>query len=345
MSGTIDPIDQLATWRANGRGAALATVVRTWGSSPRPAGSQLAISDSGEMVGSVSGGCVEGAVVDAALGLIGAGSRRMLDFGVTDESAWSVGLSCGGQLEVLVEDVGPTGGISGELLAALQEARAEKKLTALLTDLDRNTHALWVEGRVISVLDCANEPLTPALAVAVEEASRADRSGVVESGPNRMLVRVFSPPLRLFIVGAVHIAQSLANMANEAGYRVTLIDPREAWATSERFPRVEIDRRWPGPALGAAGIDRRTAVVTLSHDPKIDEPALGAALRSEAFYVGALGSRRTHQRRLDRLRELGFDDAALGRICGPVGLDIGAESPAEIAVSILAQITERLRVR
>lgn len=167
----------------------------------------------------------------------------------------------------------------------------------------------------------------------------ADRSGIVEEGDDRFFVHVHNPPLRLFIVGAVHIAQALAPMAALTGYAVTVIDPRRAFATDERFPGIAVNGEWPDDALNALKPDARSAVVTLTHDPKLDDPALLVALRSPAFYVGSLGSTRTHAKRVDRLREQGLTDREIARIHGPVGLSIGAVSPAEIAVSIMAQIT------
>ncbi len=182
-----------------------------------------------------------------------------------------------------------------------------------------------------------------ALALAARAAARADASGPVEVDGEAWMLTVFNPPLHLSIVGAVHIGQSLARMASVAGWRVTVIDPRGAFATQERFPGVALSTEWPDAGLAAAGLNARTAVVTLTHDPKLDDPALEAALRSDAFYVGALGSRKTHGVRLDRLRARGFDEPALARIRGPVGLDIEARLPPEIAVSIMAQIVAVLR--
>lgn len=185
--------------------------------------------------------------------------------------------------------------------------------------------------------------LDPAVAEAAAEAFRSDRSRTVETGDGPVFVHVFNPPLRMIVVGAVHIAQPLARMAALAGYDVTVVDPRAAFATGERFPGVTLLTDWPDDALAALAPDARTAVVTLTHDPKLDDPALETALRSPAFYIGSLGSRKTHAARLQRLREAGFGGAGLDRINGPVGLAIGARSPAEIAVSILAQVTQALR--
>jgi xanthine dehydrogenase accessory factor len=227
-----------------------------------------------------------------------------------------------------------------ELLDRLNAERAAKRRVCIVRLLGgAGEAALVAEGRQV-----AGEPLLPADVLgAVELAHRQDRSTAVDTSVGRVFLQVFNPPLRLVIVGAVHIAQALVPMAALAGYAVTVVDPRRAFATDERFPDVAVSTDWPDEALEALAPDRRTAVVTLTHDPKLDDPALLVAVRSEAFYVGALGSRRTHAKRLDRLREQGADDAALARIRGPAGLDIGAVSPAEIAVSVLAQATEALR--
>ncbi len=171
----------------------------------------------------------------------------------------------------------------------------------------------------------------------------ADKSGTVETDDGEVFLHVFNPPLRMFIIGAVHIAQPLAVMADQAGYQVTVIDPRRAFATAERFPGINLSNEWPDEALADLDLDRRTAVITLTHDPKLDDPALESALNSEAFYIGTLGSTRTHAARLECLKQKGFGDEALSRLHGPVGLDIGAQSPAEIAVSIIAEATQHLR--
>ena len=177
---------------------------------------------------------------------------------------------------------------------------------------------------------------------AAEDALRDDRSTTVETGDGEVFLQVFNPPLRMIIVGAVHIGQPLARMAAVAGYDVTVVDPRGSFATKERFPGVELIVEWPDEALPRLDPDRRTAVVTLTHDPKIDDPAIQSALKSNAFYLGALGSRKTHATRLKRLADAGFTDDESARIHGPVGMSIGAKSPAEIAVSILAQVTDVL---
>ncbi len=216
-----------------------------------------------------------------------------------------------------------------ELLDRLEAARAEKRPVVLATRLPSGEQLLLPE-----------DGAPPAIADAAREALRQDRSRTTEADGETWFLHVHNPPLRLVVVGAVHIAQALVPMAAQLGYGVTVVDPRRAFATDERFPGVSVSTEWPDEAMDALHPDTRTAVVTLTHDPKLDDPALDRALRSEAFYIGALGSRRTHARRLDRLRELGHADAALERIHGPVGIDIAAVTAPEIALSVLAQLVE-----
>jgi xanthine dehydrogenase accessory factor len=310
-------------WHRAGKSAALATVVETWGSAPRPVGSQLAVSGESELMGSVSGGCVEGAVVVEALESLEDGRCRILDFGVSDDEAFAVGLACGGRIRVMVEPVGKGEGIEPGLLDELCQAREARRPVAMATD----TRA-WCRELLPYDADPARFD--------------ADRSGFDAAHPDRFLA-VHNPPLRLAIVGAGHIAQPLAVMAEEAGYDVTLIDPREAFASEARFPGKTLVHDWPDKALAAHGLDTRTAVATLTHDPKIDDPALFAALRSPVFYIGALGSTRTHAKRVSRLKEAGLTEDEIARIEAPIGLPIGSRSPAEIAIAVLAQMTERLR--
>lgn len=220
-----------------------------------------------------------------------------------------------------------------ELLDRLLDLRAAKRAAVLVTDLESGAQALVDDEGARGSLTLDEAELAAARA-----ALRDDRSGLDPAGTR--FYQVFNPPLRLFVVGAVHIAQQLVPLAMAADYDVTVLDPRRAWATGERFPGVALVTEWPDEALQALAPDRRSAIVTLTHDPKLDDPALAVALRSPAFYIGALGSTRTQAARLKRLRKAGFDEAALARIHGPVGLSIGAKSPAEIALSILAQITQ-----
>ena len=222
-------------------------------------------------------------------------------------------------------------------LSVLLEARAGKTPATLVTDLASGAQTLLAAGAAEGEV-----ALGDALNRFVEDARADDRSRTVDIGDRRYFIQVFNPPRRMIIVGAVHIGQVLAPMAALAGYAVTVVDPRGAFATGARFPGVELNTGWPDDALEALDIDRRTAVVTLTHDPKLDDPALAIALRRTPFYIGSLGSKRTHAKRVERLREAGFGDAEIARIHAPIGLDIGAVSPAEIALSILGEMTRLL---
>lgn len=222
-----------------------------------------------------------------------------------------------------------------DILDAIRKARLDKRPAALLTNLKQNNQKLVYPS------DISNLPSD--LRTSMENAVRADRSTVVQSQSGPIFIHVFNPPLRLIIVGAVHIAQALAPMASLAGYAVTVVDPRRSFASDVRFPDLDVNTAWPDDALNALIPDQRTAVVTLSHDPKLDDPALTVALRSDCFYIGSLGSKRTHAARLSRLSEAGFSDDELSRIHGPIGLDIGAKTPAEIAIAVLGEVTRALR--
>ncbi len=311
--------EQALAWYEAGRGAVLATVVETWGSAPRRVGAQLVIAGDGEMQGSVSGGCVEGAVVLEAADALEKGEARVLEYGVSDGDAFAVGLACGGTIRILVEPVGEV--MPPALLEDLVADRAARVPVAYEVDLSGSTRRLIREGY-------------------------ADRFAMDRSGfepDTDVFIGIHNPPLRLAIVGAVHIAQALVPMARIAGYDPVIIDPRGAFGSEARFPGETILDDWPDEALATYGLDTRTALVLLTHDPKLDDPALHIALRSGAFYIGALGSKRTHAKRVERLTQAGFDAETIARIHGPVGLDIGASGPPEIAVSILAQMTQILR--
>ncbi|PPD45801.1 MAG: XdhC/CoxI family protein [Methylocystis sp.] len=302
---------QALTWKRAGRGVALATVIETFGSAPRPVGSHLATEEGGLFCGSVSAGCVEGELLTAALEAICDAAPRVLEFGVADETAWRVGLSCGGRIAVLVEKI--------------DDARA-----ALLSDVLAESSARRACA-LVTPLDCGEATL-------LRDGDFDGASGLVVRSDERVFVNVYRPAPRLVIVGAVHVAQALAPMAQAAGLDVTVVDPRSVYAAEERFPQTRLDLRWPDEAFPQIGLDPYTALVVLTHDPKIDDIALRLALASNCFYIGALGSRATHARRIERLMADGVTSEALARLRAPIGLDIGAISPAEIAVSILAEI-------
>ncbi|MEH3102375.1 MAG: XdhC family protein [Sphingomonas phyllosphaerae] len=286
-----------AAWK--GEPLALATVVSTWGSAPRPRGSHMLVHADGRFEGSVSGGCVEGDILDTAAQVIAGAPFAVKTYGVADDSAWQAGLPCGGEISVMVQPVSADG-FDPELFDRIAAARAAGESLTVTTDLSTGHADL-----------------------------RPQETGEV-------FVNRYDPPRRLLIVGAVQIAQSLAALATTLGIEVVVIDPRGRFLTEERFPGVTLDDRWPDEAVAAWKPGRATAVVTLSHDIKIDDPALLAALASDAAYVGALGSRRSHAARRERLAASGVDPDQLDRIDGPVGIDIGAIGPAEIALSIAA---------
>ncbi|WP_213981651.1 XdhC family protein [Sphingomonas sp. dw_22] len=288
----------LAAARAwKGAPMALATVVSTWGSAPRPRGSHMLVHADGRLEGSVSGGCVESDILEAAAQVIAGAPAVVKEYGVADAAAWEVGLPCGGRIAVLVQPVGP-GGFAPELFEAIDAARAAGRSLEVSTDLEVGLSSLGASDGAF--------------------------------------VNRYDPPRRLIIVGAVQIAQALAGLARELGISTVVVDPRGRFLTAERFPGVTLDDRWPDDAVTALTPDPATALVTLSHDPKIDDAALIAALAHPTGYVAALGSRRSHAARLERLAGAGVAPEDLARIEGPAGIDIGAIGPSEIALSIAA---------
>ena len=302
-------------WVQQGKSVAIAMVMETWGSSPRPEGSLLVMTADGEMEGSVSGGCVEMAVFHAAAESLSSGKGQRLEYGVADSTAWQVGLSCGGRIAILLTPVSSTG-LPAASLARLAAVTAARQPAHLI--LDSQSGAVLAEEA-----GAAQLPLS---------------ASSVQGGRFHLAVM---PPPRLVIIGGVHISQLLAPLANTAGFDVVIIDPREHFASAARFGSIPCINDWPDIAIQQLGLDEETAVVTLTHDAKLDDPALIAALQSPAFYIACLGSRRTHAARLQRLAENGVDTDSLARLHGPAGLAIGARTPAEIAVSILAQMIGR----
>lgn len=309
----------------NGKGAAIAVVLETWQSAPRPVGSQLAISMDGDFVGSVSGGCVESDVVAEAVAGLQSGPK-ILEYGISDENAFSVGLSCGGAIKVILFPIDVPLGIPIDVLWALVKARKTGQAAILLVNLKT-----WEYQLRVGLMNDFPPPLRNRL--------YRDQSG--SEGDHFAIV--YSPPLRLIVVGAVHIAQPLLRIANVLNYQTDLIDPRTSFASAYRFPGYRLTHAWPDKAIKLAKPDGRTAIVTLTHNAEIDDAALIVALASDAFYIGCLGSVKTHQKRLARLAAIGVEEHALKRLHGPVGLDIGAVSPAEIAVAIVGEMIQMFR--
>jgi xanthine dehydrogenase accessory factor len=310
-------LQELERWRAAGDRIAVATVVATRRSAPRPIGSKLAVSESGELAGSVSGGCVESEVVEAAREVLAGGEPRLLTFGISDDLALSVGLPCGGEIDVWVSEPDP--GLLGRLADV---ARGERRAVAF-TDLADGTERLVPGG---------DDPVA-------DDLIRGGHSKVVELHGRRVFADVFGPPPRLLVYGAVDTADALCAAARGLGWHTIVADARGRFATRERLPNAhEVIVAWPDETLAQVQPDHATAVVVLTHDDKFDIPMLVGTLTTDAYYIGALGSRRNQERRRERLLDAGVDESALDRISGPAGLDIGAHTPAETALSMLAEI-------
>ncbi len=310
-------LPELERWRHNGHRVALARVVATRRSAPRPVGSKLIVSETGELAGSVSGGCVESEVVEAAREVLAGGQPRLLTYGISDDLALSVGLPCGGEIDVWVSEP------DGALLTELADVAKHDRRAVAFVDLDDGTERLVHDGDE---------------AVA-DELIRGGHSKVVEFDGRRVFADVFGPPPRLLVYGALDTADALCAAARSIGWHTIAADARARFATPERLPNAhEVIVAWPEETLAQVQPDHATAIVVLTHDDKFDVPMLVGALATDAFYVGAIGSRRNQERRRERLVEAGLDEVALERISGPAGLDIGAHSPAETGLSILAEI-------
>ncbi|MCX8500857.1 MAG: XdhC family protein [Alphaproteobacteria bacterium] len=316
-------------WLQAGRRLALAVVVKTWGSAPRPVGSLLVAETGGEFAGSVSGGCVEAAVIEAALQAIEQHQTQSLEFGVSDQQAWEFGLACGGRISLLIQPIGEP-----EQLA----------IRAALAERDQGKSGLLIFKSAPGGLEFYSPQSPPNPDYHHQIASH--RSQALEDGGFALLV---APPPRLVVVGAVHIAQELVPLAQRLGFEVVVVDPRQGFATPERFPGVRLIHDWPDEALAKLGLapatGQNTAVVSMTHEARLDDPALTIALDSAAFYVGALGSKKTQANRIARLLDQGRSPSQTARIHGPVGLNIGAVTASEIAVSILAEIIQVYRSR
>lgn len=317
-------------WLAEGDGVAIATVVAVRRSAPRPAGAKMAISGSGGVEGMVSGGCVEGAVVTAAQEVIEGGAPRLLHFGIADDEAWDVGLPCGGEIDVWVERA------DHEPLAALARTGGRGARVTRLDD--GRSLVVAVDGtRTGSLGDGA---LDDAAVLLAEEHMWAERSALREHAGVQLFVDAVFPAPRLIAFGAVDYSRALATLARVLGWRCFVVDPRGFFATRARFPDAEdVIAAWPAEALERlGGIDRATSIAVLTHDPKLDDAALEIALRSEAPYIGAMGSRRAQEARRERLHALGFTDDDLARLSAPIGLDLGALTPEETALSIMSEV-------
>ena len=307
MSEIDDILTPTSVWLKENRKVSLATVISTWGSSPRPVGGQMAIDSNGEIIGSVSGGCIEGAVITEGINSINDGKTRVKDYGISNNMAWEVGLACGGELKVLI-----------------QPLDIQDKIVFSIVDNIKNREAVKLR------IDCSN-------GLRIIDNTLTNQTSLYDKEKNEF-IHVIDPKPRLFVVGAVHIAQALISVAAITDFEIILIDPREHFATEKRFPNCKILTEWPDIALSRFNLDKSTHLVTLTHDPKIDDPALIYSLKKNIGYIGSLGSKKTHQKRCERLTSLGFSDNDINKIHAPIGLDIKGKTPAEIAVSIIAEI-------
>ena len=337
-----DILSEIETWTRQGKPVGLAAVVQTWGSSPRGVGARMAFTAEGEISGSVSGGCVEGAVLGVGLKMLKGGSPRLLHFDVADETAWEVGLTCGGSLDVFVSR------LDEQLLPSLQDALAGSEPLAMITVIAGpeamlgRTLLQTADGRTAGKL--GKELDTRAAEFASEGIESLEPGRLALTEGVELLRDVFLPQPSLIIVGGVHVAVALAALARTVGWQTVLIDPRKAWGSRGRFADVDqLLQVWPEEALQQLALNRSSAVVTLTHDPKLDDAALLVALRSRAFYVGALGSASSNEKRRKRLLLAGLNEKEIARLHAPVGLRIGAQTPEEIALAIMAEITSEYR--
>ncbi len=332
-------ISDINRWQAENLPIALATVVQTWGSAPRKEGAKMAVTPDGRMAGSVSGGCVEGAVFEEAVAALANGRAKLLHFGVADETAWDVGLACGGTIEIFVE------ALNANAYALMHELITQDKAGASITIIRGPEGTVGQkltvarDGRTLGTLG----PELDALALAAEKKLQSPQR-VQLTDEVEVFVDTVRPSPTLIMVGGVHIAVALTQYAKVLGFQTTVIDPRRAFGSEARFPHVDkLIQAWPNKAFAEVEVTPETAVALLTHDPKIDDPALEVVLNSPAFYIGALGSSKTHAKRVARLQEMGITANQISRIHAPIGLNITAVTPEEIALSVMAEIVMAYR--
>lgn len=330
-------IEQTNKWRDEDKNEqiALATVIKTWGSAPRKTAAKMAITANSQMVGSVSGGCVEGAVVEQAINVLDANQPELLHFGVADETAWEVGLACGGSIDVFVERFDPAVQSTVDQWIKDEQAGA---IGTIITG-DKVGQKMFITNDKVT-----GEISHPAAQSAIETAVAQRKSQRIELDEQTALfVDVIMPSPQLIIVGGVHIAVALVELAQVVDFRPVIVDPRRAFGSAERFPDVPLLQMWPRKAFEEVVVNESTAVALLTHDPKIDDQALAAVLGSKAFYIGALGSKKTAAKRTARLQSAGYPDDQINAIYGPIGLRINAQTPEEIALAIMGEIISAWR--
>ncbi|HEX9033480.1 MAG TPA: XdhC family protein [Streptosporangiaceae bacterium] len=348
-----DILDQIVKWWDAGETFGLATVVATFSSAPREPGAAMAVSPGGEAVGSVSGGCVEGAVYELSGEVRASGQPVLQRYGVSDESAFSVGLTCGGIIDLFVEPVSAqTYPEFGEIAAAVRAGHPVAVATVIdgpgkvgarrvIWPADREPHATGTLGSGDRLDQAVDDDARGMLAQGLTGVRHYGAEGERRMDQLAIFVQSFAPPPRMLVFGAIDFAAAVARIGKFLGYRVTVCDARPVFATASRFPDAdEVITDWPHRYLSGITTDERTVICVLTHDPKFDVPVLEVALRTPAAYIGAMGSRRTHEDRLDRLREAGMSEAEIGRLRSPVGLDLGARTPEETAVAIAAELIQ-----
>ena len=334
-----DIFSDLQAWAQQGKKIALATVTKTWGSAPRKVGAALAISEDMEMLGSVSGGCVEGAVIKEALEVLQDGRPKNLSFGVADEEAWEVGLSCGGELHVFLEPFLTMDRQGEELWKHIQKRSAENQGSIWLSKMGGPSSSLTLmlpDGTI------QGEAISPEITSMALEAFSQRKAQILQSGDESYFAHIFPPKSRLIIVGAAHITVDLVDLAKQFGFECIVIDPRGIFSekTQFRIPPDQLHIEWPAEVLPSLTLDAYSYAVLLTHDPKIDDQALHLLLDSDIAYIGALGGRKTHKKRVARLKEAGVSEEKISRIHGPIGMDINAQSAQEIALSILGELIQ-----
>lgn len=338
----IDPASAACGFLARDGAVALVTVIDTWGSAPVPVGGQMVVAVDGRFAGSVSGGCIESDIIVAAEKSLAEKHMRVLSFGVADETAWRAGLPCGGNIKVLIEPLSKSPDL--EVMERLRDAALTREALVVATDLSTGERRVLTRAELSREIAASGLPYDIAWRLEGGDsrlATLAPRPG--HTGDRQVFYKTYAPPARLVIVGATHIAQILVELARVAGYGTIVVDPRETYAAPDRFSGIEIVADGPAEAFASIGIDAFTAVVALAHVIHIDDEALKAAMRSNARYIGVLGSRKNRDRRRERLLAEGFSPSDIDRIRSPIGLDIGALTPAEIAVAILAEVIETVR--
>jgi len=329
----IDLLTTIEKWLANGEQVAVATVVRVIGSAPRPVGARLIVSSGGRMAGSVSGGCVETTVYGEMREVLAGGMPRLLRFGITEDMIWDVGLACGGTIEVLVHRLDPA--LVRAARRCLESGEPFALATVIAGQAGVGDWALITGNQILGPGESwvASLPLD-----GLWRQPAVGRVHTVAPGVE-LFIEPFLPPPTLIIIGAVHVAIPLSRFARELGFRVVVTDPRATFASRERFPDADqVLVAWPDEALARLPVDRSTYLVLLTHDPKIDEPALATALKTEAAYIGAIGSRKTHAQRFERMARWGITAEELQRVYAPIGLDLGGQTPEETALSIIAEV-------